>query len=166
MDGRFIALAREFGAALGRERHTLIFGGTDTGMMGAMARSAREAQGRVVGVMPRFMLDEGVPVFPADESLVVEDMGERKWAMLGASDVVAVLPGGLGTLDELFEVLALRVLKRVPHRVVVVNAWGFFDPLAAMIERIRAERMAREETRGYCAWVTDVRSGMAELASP
>ncbi|TDB81923.1 TIGR00730 family Rossman fold protein, partial [Micromonospora fluostatini] len=104
LDQRWLDLAAETGAELARRGHTLVSGGGCVGMMGALVDGARAAGGTTVGVIPQSLVDLEVADLASDELLVTDSMASRKTLMIERSDAFLTLPGGLGTLDELFEV--------------------------------------------------------------
>ncbi|WP_019869346.1 LOG family protein [Salinispora oceanensis] len=129
LDQRFLDLATETGAELARRGHTLVSGGGRVGMMGAVAAGARAAGGRTLGVIPQSLVDLEVADLASDELLVTESMADRKTIMIDKSDAFLTLPGGLGTLDELFEVWTTATLTLHSKPMVLVDSDGFYRPL-------------------------------------
>lgn len=129
LDARWLDLASETGAALARRGHTLVSGGGCVGMMGAVADGARAAGGRTLGVIPQALVDLEVADLASDELLVTDGMASRKTLMIDKSDAFVALPGGLGTLDELFEVWTTATLAMHAKPMVLVDADGFYRPL-------------------------------------
>ncbi|SCG53953.1 LOG family protein [Micromonospora coxensis] len=129
LDQRWLDLAAETGAQLARRGHTLVSGGGCVGMMGALADGARAAGGRTVGVIPQSLVDLEVADLASDELLVTESMADRKTLMIEKSDAFLTLPGGLGTLDELFEVWTTATLALHAKPMVLVDTDGFYRPL-------------------------------------
>ncbi|QLQ37698.1 TIGR00730 family Rossman fold protein [Micromonospora robiginosa] len=129
LDARWLALATETGTELVRRGHTLVSGGGCVGMMGALADGARAAGGRTLGVIPQALVDLEVADLAADELLVTDGMASRKTLMVDKSDAFVTLPGGLGTLDELFEVWTTATLTLHAKPMVLVDADGFYRPL-------------------------------------
>jgi cytokinin riboside 5'-monophosphate phosphoribohydrolase len=131
---------RDATAALGRliaERdHALVYGGTQLGLMGILARAAKEAGGRVVGVIPRRMMEHDIAYLEADEMILTETMAERKAAMEARSDAFVALPGGFGTLEEVAQVITLKQLRYVEGPIVLLNTAGFYDHLLAHLEHL------------------------------
>jgi uncharacterized protein (TIGR00730 family) len=132
-DPRFLALARLAGDRLARAGATIIYGGGRVGMMGSLADGALAAGGEVVGVIPSMLLDREVGHQGLARLEVVVDMQVRKQRMIELSDAFLTLPGGLGTLDELFEVLTLRQLGEHQLPILAVSDQGYFDTLAACL---------------------------------
>ncbi|MFG2058232.1 TIGR00730 family Rossman fold protein [Micromonospora sp. NPDC048930] len=129
LDQRWLDLASETGAELARRGHTLVSGGGCVGMMGAVADGARAAGGYTFGVIPQALVDLEVADLAADELLVTDGMASRKTLMIEKSDGFVALPGGLGTLDELFEVWTTATLALHDKPMVLVDADGFYRPL-------------------------------------
>lgn len=137
-DPRWMALAREFGAAVARRGWTLVFGGGRVGLMGALADGALAAGGQVVGVIPHRLMAREVAHSGLTRLEVVEDMAVRKTRMIALSDAFATLPGGLGTLDELFEVLTLRQIGEHRKPIGLLDHDGYWQPLLRACEAMVA----------------------------
>jgi uncharacterized protein (TIGR00730 family) len=137
--------ARRLGQVLAERHFTIVYGGGGLGSMGALADGALAHGGKIVGVIPRFMveLEWGHPRLT--ELNVVEDMRLRKHAMLSQSHGVVALPGGSGTLEELIEAITLKRLGLYVHPIVLVNTRNFFAPLIQLLEQAVAERFMNAE---------------------
>lgn len=142
--------ARRLGGLLASSGATIVYGGGRAGSMGALADGALERGGRVVGVLPRFMLELEWAHDRLTELRLVEDMRERKHLLLTGSDAVIALPGGSGTLEELFEAISLKRLGLYLNPIVLVNTRGFFDPCAALLRRCIDERFM--DSRHAAMW--------------
>lgn len=127
------------GEVLAAAGHTLVYGGGDGGSMGAVADGALSRHGRVVGILPRFMIDLDWQHPGLDTVELVDDLAERKRRMLATSDAVIALPGGCGTLDELFEAIALKRLGRYLGAIVLLDTRGFYQPLDAFMRQVIGE---------------------------
>lgn len=134
IEPRFLDLATEVGTLIAARSHTLVSGGGSVSMMGAVAAAARAGGARTVGVMPQALVDAEVADESSDELIVVDTMRERKRLMEERSEAFVVLPGGIGTLEELFEMWTARYLLMHAKPVVLLNAFGFYDPLLQMID--------------------------------
>ncbi len=137
-DPRWMALARTFGAAVARRGWTLVFGGGRVGLMGALADGALQAGGQVVGVIPHSLVAREVAHAGLTRLEVVDDMAVRKTRMIALSDAFAALPGGLGTLDELFEVLTLRQIGEHEKPIGLLDQDGYWAPLLRACEAMEA----------------------------
>ena len=133
IDPSFIELASAVGTELARLGHSLVSGGGRVSMMGAVATAARGGGAHTVGVIPQALVDLEVADVLADELVVVETMRQRKAAMDERSDGFLVLPGGIGTLEEMFEVWTARSLGMHAKPVVVLDPGGFYEPLWATL---------------------------------
>ena len=130
----FMEAAAELGRALAANGWRLVYGGNDVGMMGVLAAAVRAAGGRVVGVTPQLFMDKGVADHACDELHVTACMRERKATMERCGDAFVALPGGLGTLEEFFEIVCGRQLAYHNKAIVLLNVAGYYDPLLKMIE--------------------------------
>ncbi len=136
----YLATAQAFGEATAKAGWRLVYGGGGVGLMGASARAAHEAGGRVLGVMPGFLRSRE-RLFDEVETLVVQSMHERKTIMYDQSDAFVVAPGGVGTLEEAIEVLSWKRLDLHAKPVVFLNINGFWDALLAVMEHSIEEGM-------------------------
>lgn len=144
--------ATALGRALAVAGCTVVYGGGAVGLMGSLANGALAAGGEVVGVIPRFMIDVEWQ-HPGIANLeVVEDMRERKHRLLTGSDAVVALPGGCGTLEELFEAMTLKRLGLYLKPIVLLDTNGFYAPLQRFLEQVIAQRFMNPEHRGL--WQT------------
>lgn len=136
----YLAAARAFGKQTAQAGWRLVYGGGGVGLMGASARAAHEAGGRVLGVMPGFLRSRE-RLFDEVETLVVPSMHERKTIMYDQSDAFVVAPGGVGTLEEAIEVLSWKRLDLHGKPVIFLNLNGFWDTLLAVMDHGIAEGM-------------------------
>lgn len=130
--------ARATGQAIAQRGWGVVYGGGHVGLMGLVADAALEAGGDVIGVIPGFMVEKELAHSRLSQLLVVESMHERKMRMHELSDAVIALPGGFGTLDELFELLTWRQIGLHNKPIALLNVDGFFDPLIAQADRMDA----------------------------
>ncbi len=142
----FLDAARETGRALSSAGWTVVYGGARNGLMGALASSALESGGRVIGVIPRSLVEREVAHEGLSELHIVETLQERKALMAELSDGFLTLPGGFGTLDELFEVLTWAMLRLHDKPCVVVNTDGFYDELLAFARRATETGFVTDES--------------------
>ncbi|HEX8632055.1 MAG TPA: TIGR00730 family Rossman fold protein [Catenuloplanes sp.] len=129
LDQRWLDLAEQTGRELARRGHTLVSGGGCVGMMGALADGARAGGGHTIGIIPQSLVDLEVADTASDELIITDSMASRKTAMLTKSDAFITLPGGLGTLDELFEVWTTATLDLHRKPIVVLDVDGFYAGL-------------------------------------
>ncbi|UNB50741.1 TIGR00730 family Rossman fold protein [Mycolicibacterium sp. YH-1] len=137
LDERYTRPAREFAELIGSGGHTLVWGGSDAGLMKVVADGVRESGGRLVGVSVEFL--RSFARTDADEMVITRDLAERKAQLLAKSDAIVVMPGGLGTLDEATEILELRKHKLHDKPVVLLNTAGFYDGLMMQLRRMEDE---------------------------
>ena len=140
LEPKYAAAATELGQALVARDWGLVYGGGKTGLMGAVARAAKDAGGRVVGVIPEFMKARELAFDEADELVTVVTMRERKLLMEARADAFVALPGGWGTLEEILEILTLRQLDLVKKPCVFLNQDGFYDPLLRLFDTMLRDK--------------------------
>ena len=133
LDPIYYAEAKELGRLIGLGGHTLIFGGSDSGLMRACAEGVAETGGDLLGIAPRFFKDAGVPSVPCSRFLYTETMSERKQAMEDQAEAFITLPGGIGTFDEFFETLTLKQLQVHAKPVALLNTAGYFTLLLDLL---------------------------------
>ena len=158
--------ARAFGREMADRRIRLVYGGGRVGVMGTLADAVLERGGEVTGIIPDFLMRYEVGHTGVSELEVVTTMHERKARMAELSDGFVVLPGGLGTLDELFEIVTWKQLGLHSKPIVVVNSGGYWEPLRTMIDGIVAQGYARAENAALARFVEaidDVFPVLAEL---
>jgi uncharacterized protein (TIGR00730 family) len=147
VDSVYRAAAEELGRKLAERKIGVVFGGSNVGLMNAVAQGALAAGGRVVGVIPTVLVDLEVAHYGLTELHVVDTMHTRK-AMIGArADAFIVLPGGYGTFEEFFEVLAWQTLKIHAKPVVLLNTNGFYDTLLKFLDECVQQGMLTQEKR-------------------
>jgi uncharacterized protein (TIGR00730 family) len=148
-DPVFLAQAEAFGAILAREGVRLVYGGGGIGLMGATARGAYQAGGKVLGIMPAFLTNREM-LFDEVETVIVQSMHERKQIMFDESDAFAILPGGIGTLEEIVELMSWRRLDLHNKPMVFLSPGGFWDPLFTLIDHTIEQNLTPSWFRG--AW--------------
>jgi uncharacterized protein (TIGR00730 family) len=164
VEDRYRNAASEFGARLAAAGIELVYGGGRVGLMGLLADAALTAGGRVIGVIPRRLLDAEVAHRGVTELIVVDNMHDRKRLMAERADAFAVLPGGIGTLDELFETLSWKQLDLHDKPILLVDIGGYWASLRALLDHIVVTGFAREQTRGLLHVVPSVSALMTALA--
>ncbi|WP_326565291.1 TIGR00730 family Rossman fold protein [Amycolatopsis rhabdoformis] len=134
LDERYTGPAREFAELVGKNDHTLVWGGSDSGLMKVVADGVRASGGRLVGISVELL--RGAARKDADEMVITADLSERKALLLSRSEAVVVLAGGLGTLDEVTEVLELKKHGLHHKPIVLLNTDGFYDGLILQLRRM------------------------------
>lgn len=137
LDERYTRPAREFAELLGKGGHTLVWGGSDVGLMKVVADGVQEAAGRLVGVSVEFLAAKVRP--GVDEMVIAKDLAERKKLLLEKADAVVIMVGGTGTLDEATEILELKKHGHTDMPVVLLNTAGFYDGLKEQFRRMEDE---------------------------
>jgi uncharacterized protein (TIGR00730 family) len=140
LDPRYYSAAEEVGRSMVANGWGLVYGGGNVGMMGSVARAVKAAGGHVVGVIPDFMRERELAYHEADELITVDSMRDRKRIMEERASAFLALPGGIGTLEELAEIMTLRYINRMNKPVVVFNQDGYYDDLLRFFGRMTRER--------------------------
>jgi uncharacterized protein (TIGR00730 family) len=135
-------VATQLGATLGAAGVAVIYGGGHVGLMGAVADAAMAAGGEVIGLIPTRLLEREVGHRAITELITTPDMFERKRQMIDRADAFVILPGGLGTLDELLEVVTLRQLGYHDKPIILVNHGGYWDPFIALVDQVVQHKFA------------------------
>ena len=133
IDAKFTDEGYALGFRLAQRGCGLVFGGGDNGMMGAVARGAHDGGAHIIGIAPSFFNVDGVLYPLTDEMIYTETMRQRKQKMEDLSDAFIVSPGGIGTFEEFFEILTLKQLNRTKKPLIILNSFGYYDALLAML---------------------------------
>lgn len=143
IDKRHIELTEELGFKMAKRGHELVYGAGSNGLMGAVARGMTKGGGKITGVVPSFFNVDGVLYEKCDKMIYTETMRERKQIMEDSSDAFVMVPGGLGTFDEFFEILTLKQLARHAKPIAVFNSLGYYDKLFQFLEHAVEECFVR-----------------------
>ena len=162
-DPVFKETAIEVGRALAEAKLKLVYGGGGIGLMGAVAESAMKYGGHVTGVMPKFLEKVERPTLNITETILTEDMHERKMGMWGRADGFLVMPGGVGTLEELVEQITWVQLKQHTKPIVMLNVLGYWDPLVKLFAHMRGHGFIRGEYEIDYHLTADVSDAIAHL---
>lgn len=154
IDSCYVNAAREVGTMIGRMGASLVYGGAKAGLMEATAKAAKEAGARVVGVVPEILVERNRVSSLLDEHISCCNLSERKEIMLEKSNVLVALPGGIGTLDEIFHVLAAATIGFHNKLVVLYNINGFWDGLIAVLDSYRVNGFLRGNVEELMAIVS------------
>jgi uncharacterized protein (TIGR00730 family) len=158
-------IAVQLGDLLAHKGITLVYGGGGVGLMGLVANAALKGGGRVVGIIPRFLLQREAGHPALTETVVVETMHERKLQMFERSDAFVVLPGGIGTLEELFEVLSWRTLGLHSKPIVIVDQGGYWEPLAALLRSVVEGGFAERSHLDHLVFIRDLKDLLPAIAA-
>ena len=147
---------KKIGQLLAKENITIIYGGGSSGLMGTLADSALENDGKVIGVIPRFMKAVEWDHKGVNLMIETEDMAERKKLLIEGTDAVIALPGGVGTFEELFEVLSAKRLGLFTKPIIIYNYQGFYNPIIEMLETCVEENFMGKQHRDIWTEVTQL----------
>lgn len=145
LDPEFHDTARTVGSFLAKKQCTLIYGGGSTGLMGELARAARDHEGDIVGIITHYLQDRELAFDGCRELILTDTMRERKRLLEEKGDAFLILPGGLGTYEEMFEIIVGRLLNEHDKPIGIVNARGYYNPLIALIEHGIEHRFIKRE---------------------
>ena len=142
---KYVRAAQELGEVIAKGGHTLLNGAGRTGLMGATTDACLAAGGRAVGIIPQFMIEQGWQHDGMTELVVTQTMHERKEQMASRADACIALPGGVGTMEELLEVITWKQLGLYLKPIILLNVDGYFDALLQQLERAVEERFMRPQ---------------------
>ena len=160
---KFKTAARDIGALLAQQKLTIVYGGGHVGLMGIVADAGMAGGTKVIGIIPEHIKAQEVQHTGLTELHVVPDMHTRKRMMVERSDAFIILPGGLGTLDECFEILTWRKLQLHNKPIIIFNQEGYWDPLLRLIERTIDDNFSKPKDRTLYTVVTTIEDLMATL---
>ena len=164
-DERFVKLAQDLGKVIGENDHALVYGGGRLGLMGVVANHTMAAGGKAIGYIPDHLDDKEGANTDLDELHIVDSMHTRKMRMSERADAFIILPGGFGTLDELFEIITWRQLKLHNKPIIVINAYGYWDKLQDLFHQVIDNHFALEEHRPYVCFIDSVDQVLDTLAA-
>jgi uncharacterized protein (TIGR00730 family) len=148
IDVEYSVAAARLGLLLAREKMEVIFGGGGIGLMGKLADSVIEHGGKITGVIPSFMKDEGWDHAHVNEMIITSDMGDRKKTMFSMAEGIVALPGGIGTLEELTEAITLKQLGLFKGPIVIMNTLGFYNSLIEFLDHMVSGSFLRYQHKG------------------
>lgn len=134
LSSQILTQSSNFAERLANKGFNLVYGGTNSGLMKLVADTHKKAGGRLIGVIPEYMIQRGIAHDNLDELVSVEDLYTRKRVMIERSDIIVTLPGGLGTYDEFFEMVVLKQLKQCNKPLYLMNFNNFFEPLVNILK--------------------------------
>lgn len=149
IDKMYFDSARQLGEWMGQTGKTLIYGGSNLGLMECVARAVKDSGGTVIGVVPTKLEEKGKVSTLLDEAIHVRNLSERKDVMTEKSEILVALPGGVGTLDEVFHVIAAASIGYHSKKVVFFNDCGFYDELLKALETLEEKGFARQPFSTY-----------------
>lgn len=163
VDTEYFRLTEQLGEWMGSHGHTLVYGGHDEGLMECLAKAVHQSGGTVIGVIPQVLLRSGHTSQYVDVCIPCESLADRKQLMLDRSDAVVALPGGLGTLDEIFTTAASATLAYHQLRVVAYDMKGFWKPLEALLYHLCEQKMMRGDYHRQICFATTLEELTAAL---
>ena len=149
IDQAYFDAARQLGEWIGREHKTLVYGGSNLGLMECVAKAVKENGGHVIGVIPTKLEKNGRESLIPDEVIHTQDLSDRKDTITVKSDVLVALPGGVGTLDEVFHVMSAASLGYHNKKVVFYNVEGFYNDLLEVLDKLTRQKFARMNISNY-----------------
>lgn len=158
--------ARAVGRAIVSQGHRLVYGAGNVGLMGLVADEVLSAGGEAFGVIPQFLVDLEVVHHGLTELSIVPTMHDRKRVMAENADGFLVLPGGLGTIDEMIEVVTWRQLRLHEKPIVLVDVAGFWQPLLGLVDHLIRQGFVQEYDRGVMTPIADPEEAVRVAAAP
>lgn len=154
---RYIELTEAFCESMAKQGHELVFGAGANGLMGAAARGTKRGGGKITGVIPSFFREDSIEAIyeECDELIYTETMRERKQKMEDLADAFVIVPGGIGTFEEMFEILTLKQLRRHDKPIALYNIDGYFDSLMDFLEHCTTEGFINESCTTLCKCIDD-----------
>jgi uncharacterized protein (TIGR00730 family) len=165
VDRHYFDIARDMGRCIARRNWRLIYGGNYVGCMAALADGAREGGGKVTGITPRLFVDQNLADTLCDELIITDSMRDRKHLMEQRADAFIALPGGIGTLEELFEIIVAKQLGYHHKPIVLLNINGFYSPLLDLINNGIRLGFMRQNVRSLYVVADTVEQAVWHLAS-
>ena len=149
IDPAFFTLTEELGKWAAENGHSIVYGGVNQGLMETIGKAAKEAGGRTIGIVPMIVEKSGRTSDYVDIEIPCDNLSDRKQLMMDQSDVFIALPGGIGTLDEVFTVAASATIGYHQKPLILYNMKGFWDSLIALLDDLQAKGMIRGNWRDY-----------------
>ena len=160
------AAVRELGAWIGENQHTLIYGGSKSGLMGDLAESTLLAGGRVIGVEPQFFIDMGFEYDAITQLIVTRDMSDRKAKMIELGDAFIAFPGGTGTLEEISEIMSKVALGHLSAPCIIYNLNGYYNSLRSLLNHMTQMGLSSEERQQGIYFAEDLSDIIKILCGP
>lgn len=151
LDPDFFTITEELGRWLAAEGHTLVYGGVNSGLMECVARAVKQAGGRTVGVIPQIVEKGGRISDYVDVEVLCDNLSDRKQLMADKSDVFIALPGGIGTIDEVFTIAAAHTIGYHDKPVILYNMKGFWNDMTTLLDHLQQQGLVRGQWRDYIA---------------
>ncbi len=149
IDPEFFSMTEELGTWAAKNGHSIVFGGVNQGLMETVAKAVKENGGRTIGVIPTIVEKSGRISDYVEIEIPCDNLSDRKQLMMDQSDVFIALPGGIGTLDEVFTVVASATIGYHQKTVILYNMKGFWNPLIALLDDLKTKGMIRGDLQKY-----------------
>ena len=149
LDPDFFTITEELGRWLAAEGHTLVYGGVNSGLMECVARAVKQAGGRTVGVIPQIVEKGGRISDYVDVEVLCDNLSDRKQLMGDKSDAFIALPGGIGTIDEVFTIAAAHTIGYHDKPVILYNMKGFWNDMTTLLDHLQQQGLVRGQWRDY-----------------
>lgn len=149
IDPEFFAITEELGRWIGENGHSIVYGGVNQGLMECIAKAVKETGGRTIGVVPMMVEKTGRTSDYVDVEIPCDNLTDRKQLMMDQSDVFIALPGGIGTMDEVFTIAASATIGYHQKLVILYNMKGFWNQLIALLDDLQTKGMIRGDWRQY-----------------
>ncbi len=162
-DEKYILAVEDLGETLAKAGHGLVYGAGANGLMGAAARGFTKGGGHIIGVVPHFFNIDGILYDKCDEMIRTETMRERKQIMEDHADAFVIVPGGVGTFDEFFEILTLKQLGRHQKPIIIYNLFGYYDKLLEFLDVSVKENFVSGVSLGLFEVISDERELLSYL---
>lgn len=162
-DEKYILAVEDLGETLAKAGHGLVYGAGANGLMGAAARGFTNGGGHIIGVVPHFFNIDGILYDKCDDMIRTETMRERKQIMEDHADAFVIVPGGVGTFDEFFEILTLKQLGRHQKPIIIYNLFGYYDKLLEFLRVSVAENFVSDVSLGLFEVISDERELLSYL---
>ena len=156
IDSEFFAITEELGVWAAENGHSIVYGGVNQGLMEALAKAAKAHGGRTIGVIPMIVEKSGRTSDYVEVEIPCDNLSDRKQLMMDQADVFIALPGGIGTIDEIFTVAASATIGYHQKPVILYNMKGFWDSLIALLDDLQAKGMIRGDWRQYIKTVDSI----------
>lgn len=162
-DEKYILAVEDLGETLAKAGHGLVYGAGANGLMGAAARGFTKGGGHIIGVVPHFFNIDGILYDKCDDMIRTETMRERKQIMEDHADAFVIVPGGVGTFDEFFEILTLKQLGRHQKPIIIYNLFGYYDKMLEFLKVSVAENFVSDVSLGLFEVISDERELLSYL---
>jgi len=156
IDHAYVDAAQEVGSWMAKKGISLVYGGAEMGLMEVTARAVKEGGGHIVGVVPNRLVEREVQSRLLDEVVLCDNLAQRKQLMLQRSDAMLALPGGIGTLDEVFHVMGSATIGEHHKRMILYNVKGFWDECMKMLNKMNSEGFIRGQLSNYVISVSSI----------